>query len=63
MPYFIAAVLLMAFIVNVTIGAITKAPPVSNVVEMMILFGSAIAFSIGILRNEAREKSRKKETE
>ena len=63
MPYFIAAALLLAFVINVTIGAITKAPPVSNVVEMMVLFGAAIAFSVGILRSEAREKSGENQTE
>lgn len=57
MPYFVAAALSLAFVVNVTIGAITKSPPVSNVMEMMLLFGAAIAFSIGILRSEALQKS------
>lgn len=63
MPYFITAALLLVFVVNVTIGAITKAPPVSNVVEMVVLFGAAIAFSIGILRSEAREKSNENQTD
>lgn len=63
MPYFIAAALLLAFVVNVTIGAITRAPPASNVVEMMVLFGAAIAFSIGILRSEARKKSDEDQTD
>jgi len=63
MPYVVAAALLTAFVANVTIGAITKAPPVSNVVEMLVLFGAAIAFCVGILRSEAREKSGKNGTD
>ncbi|SMX29566.1 hypothetical protein TRP8649_03703 [Pelagimonas phthalicica] len=63
MPYLIATALLLAFVANVAIGAVTKAPPVSNVVEMMILFGAAISFSIGILRSEAREQSKDKNPE
>lgn len=63
MPYLIAAALLLAFVINVTIGAMTRAPLVSNVVEMVVLFGAAIAFTVGILRSEAREKSDENQTE
>lgn len=57
MPYLIAAMLLTAFILNVVIGAVSTAPPVNVVWEMLILFGAAIAFSIGILRSEAKKVS------
>lgn len=62
MPYLIATTFLVAFVLNVTIGAIWKSPVVGNVGEMLMLFGAAIAFSIGILRSEARQKSGKKTT-
>ena len=58
MPYWIAALLLSAFIANVVIGAVGQAPIVGLVAEMLILFGAAIAFSIGILRSEAQENSK-----
>ncbi len=58
MPYIIAFVLFAAFTANVVIGAVGDAPPVNNVVEALIMFGAAIAFSVGILRSEAREQSK-----
>ncbi|SMP21432.1 hypothetical protein [Shimia sagamensis] len=57
MPYLIATILLMAFVLNVVIGAVWKTPPVNVVWEMLILLGAAIAFSIGILRSEAKRNS------
>ncbi len=63
MPYLIAAILLLAFVANVVIGAVTKAPLVNNVWEMLILFAAAIAFSVGILRSEAQEISEEKPKE
>ncbi len=57
MPYFIALILLLAFIGNVVSGAVGSAPVVGIVTEMLILAGAAVAFSVGILRSEAREKS------
>lgn len=57
MPYLIALVLVAAFTANVVVGAVGDAPIVGNVAEMLILFGAAIAFSVGILRSEARAKS------
>ncbi len=63
MPYLIAAILLLAFVANVVIGAVTKAPLVNNVWEMLILFAAAIAFSVGILRSEAQEISEEKQKE
>ena len=58
MPYAIALVLLLAFIANVVIGAVGDAPIVGIVTEMLVLFGAAIAFSVGILRSEARQKDK-----
>jgi len=63
MAYLIAAVLVMAFTANVVIGAVGDAPIVGNVAEMVILFAAAIAFSVGILRSEARAKAEKSNPE
>ncbi|MEM9474598.1 MAG: hypothetical protein AAGA71_04860 [Pseudomonadota bacterium] len=57
MPYVIALILVGAFTANVVSGAIGE-PFVGNVVEMLVLFSAAIAFSVGILRSEARAKSK-----
>lgn len=57
MPYIIAAVLLAAFVANVSIGALGQTAPVGIVTEALVLFGAAIAFSVGILRSEARAKA------
>jgi len=57
MPYLIALVLVAAFTANVVVGAVGDGPIVGNVAEMVILFLAAIAFSVGILRSEARENS------
>lgn len=56
MPYLIALVLLLAFVANVVSGTGGNTPFVGIVTEMLILAGAAIAFSVGILRSEAREK-------
>lgn len=53
MPYVVAFVLVVVFTVNVAVGALGDAPIVSNVVEVLILFAAAIAFSVGILKSEA----------
>lgn len=63
MAYLIALLLVGAFTANVVIGAVGDAPIVGNVTEMLILFGAAISFSVGVLRSEAREKSRKNTNE
>ncbi len=56
MAFIIALLLVLAFVVNVMLGAVSNAPLVSNVVEMLILLGASIAFVVGILRSEAKEK-------
>lgn len=63
MPYLIAGILLLAFVANVVLGAVSNAPLVNNVWEMLILFAAAIAFSVGILRSEAKEISEEKPKE
>lgn len=59
MAFIVAFVLLCAFIANVTIGAIGNGPIVGNVPEMLILFAASIAFIVGILQSEARDKKSK----
>ncbi|MEL7099664.1 MAG: hypothetical protein AAGM84_12615 [Pseudomonadota bacterium] len=61
MSYLIAAVLVLVFTANVVVGAINGVPVVGNVAEMLILFAAAIAFSVGILRSEARAKDAPKD--
>ena len=56
MAFVIAAVLLVAFTGNVTIGAITGTPILGNVSEMIMLFTASIAFVAGILMREAAAK-------
>ncbi|MEM9707961.1 MAG: hypothetical protein AAF871_04160 [Pseudomonadota bacterium] len=63
MPYVIAAVLLVLFVANVAIGAVGQSAPVGIVAEMLVLFSAAIAFSVGILRSEAREKAKQNPNE
>ena len=59
---FIAALLLLAaFIANVAIGAIGDGPLVGNVTEMIMLLLASIAFVIGILQREARERTTRKD--
>lgn len=63
MPFIVALVLVAVFTVNVAVGAIGDAPMFGNVAEMVILFAAAIAFTVGILKSEARAKARKKDPE
>lgn len=57
MALLVAAVLLAAFVANVTIGAVSGTPVIGNVSEMLILFGASIAFVAGILKREAEVKN------
>ncbi|MEM8572357.1 MAG: hypothetical protein AAGG56_15830 [Pseudomonadota bacterium] len=59
--YLIALALVVAFTVNVVLGAVSDAPFVGNVGEMLTLFGASIAFSVGVLQSEARANSEKNE--
>ena len=59
MAYIMAVILVACFTANVTLGAISETgiAPLGVVVEMMILFGASVFFSIGILHSEAHAKS------
>lgn len=56
MFFIIAAVALVLFTANVSIGAVYGTPIVGNVPEMLILLGAAISFTVGILQCEATAK-------
>lgn len=60
MAYILALILVIGFTANVVAGAVTGVSPLGNVAEMLILFGAAIAFSIGVLQSEARAKTKEK---
>ena len=61
MAFIAALILLAAFIANVAIGAIGDSPLVGNVTEMIMLLLASIAFVIGILQREARERTTRKD--
>jgi len=56
MAFVLAAILLVLFVANVTIGAVTGSPIVGNVTEMLVLFTASICFVAGILKREAAER-------
>ncbi|MBZ8119943.1 hypothetical protein KUD11_15000 [Roseovarius sp. LXJ103] len=56
MAFTTAFVLLVAFTANVVIGAVGEAPVVGSVAEMLILLGSTVAFVVGILQREERDR-------
>jgi hypothetical protein len=60
MAFIIASVLLVAFIANVAIGAIGDGPLVGNVTEMVVLLAASVAFAVGILQREVRDKKARK---
>ena len=61
MAYLVALALLGVFIANVVMGAVSNSAFFSNVAEMLVLFAAAIAFSVAILRAEARAKEQSKD--
>lgn len=61
MGLIIAALLLIAFTANVTMGSITGAPVLGNVGEMILLFAASIAFVADVLRREAAAKRNQQE--
>ncbi|MCY4150714.1 MAG: hypothetical protein OXE94_00565 [Aestuariivita sp.] len=61
MAYFVALLFLIGFIANVAFGAVNGSPLLGVVAEMLILFASAIAFSVGILQSEYRAKIKRPE--
>jgi hypothetical protein len=56
MPIIIAGLLLAGFVTNVALGAAAGQPPLGNVAELLLLLGAAAAFTVAILRAEARAK-------
>ena len=56
MGFIAAFILLLAFTANVVTGALGDAPFVGNVAEMVVLLAAAIAFVVGVLQREARDK-------
>jgi hypothetical protein len=46
----------VAFTANVVTGALGDAPFVGNVAEMVVLLAAAIAFVVGVLQRETRDK-------
>ena len=53
MAFFIAAILLIVFIANVAVGALTGSAWFGIVTEMVLLFCASIAFTAAILKREA----------
>ena len=52
----IAVILFLIYLANVVAGAMTSAPFVGDVYEMLILFAASIFFVAAILRREADAK-------
>lgn len=52
----IAVILFLIYLTNVVAGAMTSAPFVGDVYEMLILFAASIFFVAAILRREADAK-------
>ena len=63
MAFGLASVLLVAFVLNVALGAMSGDPYLGNVAEMVLLLCAAIAFVAGILRREAAENARKTDSQ
>ncbi|MEM7442401.1 MAG: hypothetical protein AAF414_03605 [Pseudomonadota bacterium] len=55
MALIIAALFLIIFVANVTLGSITGDPLLGNVAEMCLLLVASIAFVAAILKKEAAE--------
>jgi hypothetical protein len=58
MALILAGLLLAAFVTNVAFGAVEGNPPLGNVAELLLLIGAAIAFTVAILKAEARARGR-----
>ena len=58
MALWIAAALFVAYMANVTVGAMTGTPFLNNVHEMLLLWGVSIAFVVAILKRERVEGKR-----
>jgi hypothetical protein len=55
----ISAILFLLFVANVVLGSTTGSPFLSDVAEMVLLFGGAVAFVAGILKRESDERKAK----
>ncbi len=55
----ISAILVLVFAANVILGSTTGSPFLSDVAEMIMLFGGAVAFVAGILKRESDERKAK----
>ena len=58
MAFIVTSLLIAAFVINVVVGAVSSAPLVGSVAEMLVLLSAAIAFSVGILQREAAENNK-----
>ena len=58
MALWIAAALFCAYLANVALGAVTGAPLLNDVAEMILLWMVSIAFVVAILKRERAEKER-----
>lgn len=56
MALIIAALLLILFAINVTLGSLQGQAPLGDVEEAILLFCASIAFGSGVLRLEAAAK-------
>ncbi|MFD1344441.1 hypothetical protein [Litorisediminicola beolgyonensis] len=56
----IAAIGFAIYCTNVVMGALLRAPFLSDVGEMLVLFAASIAFTAAILRREADAKAKSK---
>lgn len=52
MALWIAGAFFLAYMVNVTVGAMTGSPILGNVHEMLLLWAASIAFVVAILKRE-----------
>lgn len=59
MAFLVALILFLVFTANVTIGAIGNGPLLGSVAELCLLLSASVAFVVGILQREAREKGAK----
>lgn len=59
MPLLVVALFLVAFGVNVAIGATGGKVFLTDVQEMLVLMGASIAFVVAILKKESQRNRRK----
>lgn len=52
----LASILFLAFVSNVVLGATGSGVVLSDVGEMLVLFAASVAFTVAILKREAKVK-------